>query len=90
MDLKCFQLTKVVGLKDVNISLKGSGIVEVVCADDANIGLNNFGIVDVVHVIFFSRVTFVKGLEVSFELLLATQKDLVVKTTLEDNALMDG
>jgi hypothetical protein len=69
MDLKCFQSAKVVGLKDVEISLKGSKIVEVMCANDANIGLNNFGIVDVVQVNLFSRLTFVKGQKASFELL---------------------
>jgi hypothetical protein len=48
MDFKCFQSTKVVGLKDVEISLKGFGIVEIMCVNDANSGLIFFGIVDVV------------------------------------------
>ncbi len=90
MDLKCFQSSKVVGLKDVKIYLKGSGIVEIVCVNDANTGLNDFGTVDVVHVNLFSRVTFVKGLKASFKLLLVAHKDLVLKTTLEDNVHVDG
>jgi hypothetical protein len=72
MDLKCSQSIEVVGLKDVEISLKGSEIVEVMCADDATTGLKIFGTPDVVQINLFSRLTFVKGLEASFEFLLAT------------------
>ncbi len=79
-----------VGLKDVDISLKGFGIAEVVCANDVDIGLNDFGTADVVQVNLFSKVIFVKGLEASLELLLTTQENLMIKTTLEDNAPMDG
>ncbi len=42
-----------VGLKDVEISLKGYRIAKVMCVDDANIGLKDVRIVDVVQVIFF-------------------------------------
>jgi hypothetical protein len=48
MALKCSQSAKMVSLKDVEIYLKGSGIVEVMCIDDVDTGLNNFGIADVV------------------------------------------
>ncbi len=75
MALKCSQSAKMVSLKDVEIYLKGSGIVEVMCIDDVDTGLNNFGIADVVQVNLFFKVAFVKGLEASFELLPIAQED---------------
>ncbi len=70
--------------------MKGFGIVEVVCVYDVDISLKDFGIDNVVHVNLSFKVTFIKGLEANFGLLLAAQENLVVKVTLEDNALADG
>jgi hypothetical protein len=70
--------------------LKGFRIVEIVYVDDVDIGVKDFGTTDVVQVNLFFKVTFLEGLEASFELLLVVQEDLMVKVTLGESALVDG
>jgi hypothetical protein len=70
--------------------LKGFGIVEVMCVYDVDISLKDSRTTNVVQVNLFFKVTFIEGLETNFGLLLAAQKNLVLKVTLEENAHVDG